>query len=73
MAGEARIMASVTLILSGIAMLAAAGGLLYLLRPREGKPVFFLARSDSGSALLVIGLMSLALFGIGLVVKGLTP
>jgi hypothetical protein len=65
-------MASVTLVLSGVVMLAAAGMLLYLLRPREGKPVFFLARSESGSALLVIGLMSLALFGIGMVVKGLT-
>jgi hypothetical protein len=65
-------MASVTLVLSGIVMLAAAGMLLYLLRSREGKPAFFLARSESGSALLVIGLMSLALFGIGMVVKGLT-
>ena len=36
-------MASATLVLSGIVMLAGAGMLLYFLRPREGKPVFFLA------------------------------
>ena len=64
-------MASVTLILSGIVILAAAGVSLYVIKPREGKPAFFLARSEAGSTFLIIGLMSLALFGVGLLVKGL--
>lgn len=66
-------MGSAAFILSGVVMLGATGFVIYLARPREGKPAFFLARSDTGSSFLAIALILVAIFGIGLVVKGVMP
>ncbi|HEX4928506.1 MAG TPA: hypothetical protein VFV74_10925 [Burkholderiales bacterium] len=59
-----------TLVLAGVVMVAVAGFVMYLARPREGKPAFFLVRSEIGSTFLIISLMTLAVFGVGLVLKG---
>jgi hypothetical protein len=59
-----------TLVFSGIVMVAAAGFLMYLARGREGRPAFFLTRTDIGATFLIISLMTLAVFGVGLMLKG---
>ena len=59
-----------SLVVSGVAMLAVATFVMYLAKPREGKPAFFLTRSEIGSTFLIISLMALAVTGAGLVLKG---
>lgn len=59
-----------TLVLAGIAMVALTSFVLHTARPREGKPVSFLVKTEARQTFLVIGLVTLAVIGIGLVLQG---
>jgi hypothetical protein len=61
------------LIVSGIACVYLTGFAVRRLIPREGRPASAWTNTDARAATVSIGLISLALVGAGLILKGIFP
>lgn len=64
------ILTNVSLILAGIACLCVSTYLLYAAMPREGKPPTIWTATESRSTVFALVLVTLFIFGGGLMLKG---
>ncbi|MDH3321106.1 MAG: hypothetical protein OEO84_15660 [Betaproteobacteria bacterium] len=65
------ILTHVSLVFSGIACLSLASFMIYAAMPREGKPASLWTATESRSTLLALSIVTLFVFGLGLVLKGI--
>jgi len=65
------ILTHASLILAGIACVSLSSYLLYVAVPRHGRPVPQWTASETRSTLLALGIVTLFVFGGGLVLKGI--
>jgi len=64
------VLTSAVLILAGIACICLSSYALYAVSPKDGKPPTFWTKTEARSTALALGLVTLFVFGGGLVLKG---
>jgi len=64
------VLTSASLILSGIACLCLSGYMLYAATPREGKPPTIWTATENRSTIFALMVVTLFVFGAGLLLKG---